>query len=138
MISRLLHWGFPLYLIVVEMIFRAYSHEDTMGFIGPTIATAGLSALMPLTKAKPPSTPLSPSTLQALQSRGLMPVSAADQNLVVVVWLTIISSFFVWFWSCYVSLKEPGAVFLFVPKHITIGLINYFTAVILSALKAYL
>jgi hypothetical protein len=120
------------------MVFRAYSHEDTTGFIGPTIATAGLSALLPLTKAKSPSVPLSASTLQALQSRGLVPVSAADQNLVVFVWLAIISSFFVWFWSCYVSLKDPQAVLLYVPKHVSIGLINYFTAAIFSAIKSYL
>src|SRR2546423_930773 len=104
MIDALIVWGFPFYLIVVEMIFRATSGQDTTGFIGPTIATAGLTSLIALTQTRERSDQLSAGTARALKERGLMAISGAEKSMVTVVWAMILLGFLVWFWSCKASL----------------------------------
>jgi hypothetical protein len=138
MIQAILVWGFPAYLIVVEMIFRAAFHQDTTGFIGPTIATAGLTSLIALTTPKKPSVRLSAQTLEALRRRNLIPVHAGDQNLVKIVWSLILVALLVWFFSCAASITEPRATWWFMPKHVAIGLLNYFAAVVCATVKYYL
>jgi len=46
----ILIYGFPFYLIAFEALLRNLFQLDVIGFVGPTIASAGLSFLLPLTK----------------------------------------------------------------------------------------
>ena len=132
-------WAFPVYLIIVEMIFRtAFHQQDTTGFIGPAIATAGLTSLISLTRLKKPDVQLSDDTKKILEKHKLIPVNAGDIALVTVVWMSVLVGFLVWLWSCTSSLEEPTAKWLFVPKHIGIGAINYFVAIFCAAWKHYL
>ncbi|MCB1851572.1 MAG: hypothetical protein KDI83_12485 [Gammaproteobacteria bacterium] len=134
----ILNWGFPFYLIVLELIFRGVSGLDTSSFIGPAIATAGLSFLLPLTKPKEIGNALHGRTLAVVQANGGVVVNSNDQNLLPFVWLSILIGFLVWFWSSHIALSTPQKTFLFVPAHVAIGFINYLLAAILSAIKGRL
>ena len=138
MTHAILIWGFPFYLILVEIFFRSVSQLDTTGFIGPAIATSGLSFLMPLTKPKEGTPLLTSSTIQTLKRHGLEAVPRSDQRFVPVVWATILAGFLVWLWSCSVSLTSPDARIWFVQKHVAIGMINYLAAAICAAIKVNL
>jgi len=45
-------YGFPLLLLLFEWGLRSLLAVDSWGFTGPTLAAAGLSFLVPLTKPK--------------------------------------------------------------------------------------
>jgi hypothetical protein len=138
MIHRFLIWGFPFYLIVLEIIFRASFHQDSTAFIGPTIATAGLSSLIPLTKPKEQFIRLSSATRDALERLNIVPISEFDLGFTAFVWVVILGALLVWFWSCNASLSQPTELVCKVPKQIAIGLINYLAAVICAAWKHYI
>ena len=135
MTHTLLIWAFPGYLIIIEMIFRGISGLDTTGFIGPAIATAGLSFLLPLTKNKDASDIVSKVTADSVANLGGVIVSRKDLVFVPIVWLLILFGLLIWFGSCYYSLKTPKVYFISIPMHIVLGAINYITAAICSGIK---
>ena len=134
----ILNWGFPFYLIVLELLFRGVSGLDTSSFIGPAIATAGLSFLLPLTKPKALSESLHGRTLALVKSNGGVVVNSNDQNFLPFIWLAILIGFLVWFWASQVALTAPSSTFFSIPAHVAIGFINYLMAAILSAIKGRL
>lgn len=134
----ILNWGFPFYLIVLEVLFRGVTGLDTSSFIGPAIATAGLSFLLPLTKPKSLSDSLHGRTLALVQSNGGVVVNSNDQSLLPFVWLSILIGFLIWFWSSNLALTKPTNAILFLPTHVAVGFINYLMAAILSAIKGRL
>ena len=121
----ILIWGFPFYLIVLEMLFRGISGLDTGAFVGPAIATAGLSFLLPLTKPKTLQESLHGRTLALVEANGGTVVNTNDQKLLPFIWLSILIGFLVWFWSSHVALTSLNTSILFIPEHIAIGFINY-------------
>ncbi|MDX7648070.1 hypothetical protein [Aeromonas caviae] len=131
----ILNWGFPFYLIVLEVLFRGATGLNTSAFIGPAIATAGLSFLLPLTKPKELSEALHGRTLALVESNGGVVVNSNDQNLIPFIWLSILLGFLVWFWASHVASTAPTNEFWFLPEHVAIGFINYLMAAILSAVK---
>ena len=134
----ILNWGFPFYLIVLEVLFRGVTGLDTSSFIGPTIATAGLSFLLPLTQPKNISDSLHSRTLEVVQSNGGIAVNSNDQALLPFIWLSILIGFLIWFWSSHLALTNPADTLWFLPTHVAIGFINYLMAAILSAIKGRL
>ncbi|HCH4139903.1 TPA: hypothetical protein NKV59_003375 [Vibrio parahaemolyticus] len=134
----ILNWGFPFYLIVLEVIFRSATGIDASSFIGPAIATAGISFLLPLTKAKPYSEQIHGRTLALINSNGGVVLNQRDQRFIPFVWLALLVGFLVWFWASNVALTKPHDVVWFVPTHVAIGFINYFAAAVLSAIKGWI
>lgn len=133
-----LEWGFPFYLIVIEVIVRGILHHDATDFIGPAIATTGLSFLIALTRPKDKTSALDASTAELVKAAGGRIVSAKDAVLIPIVWILILVGFIVWFAACESSASKPSAGLWNVPAHIWIGFINYFTAAVCSAIKANL
>jgi hypothetical protein len=131
----LLIWGFPFYLIVLEILFKGVSGLDVSNFIGPAIATAGLSFLLPLTKPKEFTNLVSEDLFKAVQENGGEIVNIKDQRLIPFIWISILCGFLTWFWASYVSSSTPAAQFHFLPLHIAIGLINYSLAAIFTIAK---
>jgi hypothetical protein len=131
----LLIWGFPFYLIVLEMLFRGVSGLDVSNFIGPAIATAGLSFLLPLTKPKDYSGLVSTELKDAVHQVGGEIVNVNDQRLIPFVWIAILCGFLTWFWASSVSSSAPTAQFGFMPLHVAVGLINYCIAALFTIVK---
>lgn len=133
--QTILTWGFPFYLVILEMIFREVSGLNTTAFIGSAIATAGLSFLIPLTRPKDARDLFNISIARIILENGGTVVSKRDQQLIPIVWISILMGFLVWFFASYVALKEPDARYLYIPKHMAIGLINYLLAAAFTAIK---
>lgn len=133
----ILIWGFPFYLIVLELLFRGVSGHDTSAFVGPAIAAAGLSFLLPLTqpKTKTLSDSLHGRAQELIEANGGVVVNVGDLRLLPFVWIAILIGFLVWFWSSQISLTATSETFLLIPSHIAVGGINYLMAAILSAIK---
>ncbi|MGN2254304.1 hypothetical protein ACFWZ4_13070 [Frateuria sp. GZRe12] len=123
----ILSYGFPLLLIAFEWGLRRVLQIDSSGFIGPTLAAAALSFLVPLTRPKITTISQDGSTFQLLNER--------DQQLIPVVWLTVLAGLFAWAASCYFSIKLNSETFYLLPVHVAIGLAIYFISVVLVAIK---
>jgi hypothetical protein len=138
MAYSILEFGFPLFLVVVELLARSAVHIDATAFIGPAIATAGLVFMIPLMKPKSLSG-VDPKILEEVRRRGGQIVSTADQAFIVLVLGCILGGFIVWLWACETSTVAPtDNLFYPVPKHAAIGFINYIAAVVCTAIKSRL
>lgn len=127
-------YGFPIYFILFEMIFRGVSGVDTTGFIGPTLAAAGLSFLLPLTKPKRFDVPSSiAEIIDGIEDVQI--ISKKDERLIGFILIFIVLGFAVWAWSCSVSLKSPQDKLWIIRKQVGIGSINYIMGVVFSLLK---
>lgn len=131
----ILTWGFPFYLIILEIIFKGISGLDVSSFIGPAIATAGLSFLLPLTKPKDHAGIFSEEVIAEIESGGGEIVNIKDQRLIPFIWISILCGFLIWFWASLVSSLSPDQTFYFMPLHVAIGLINYCLAAALTLMK---
>jgi hypothetical protein len=127
-------YGFPFILMLFEWGFRQVIGADTLGFVGPTLAAAGVTFLVPLTK--PNQVRISEKVKNALMQKGITAVYEKDQNFIYFVYFILLISSFVWLWSCFVSMTTPNdLVFSTFPTHVGIGFINYITAIILCWYK---
>lgn len=147
-IHILLEWGFPFYLVCIEALFRSASEIDTSGFIGPAIAIAGLSFLLPLTRPKriPEETINSDyyREFQASIRNNVISVGLTNSNdeiVVKIAWISILFGFLFWLWSSSISLSNPTDTLniigiLKVPFHVAIGSINYILAAFLTGWKS--
>jgi hypothetical protein len=125
----ILIYGFPLLLLIFEWGLRTIIQVDSSGFTGPTLAAAGLSYLMPLTKPKILDIPIPGMLGNAVVT------SKADQRLVGLVWLIVLSTLFAWAASCYMSIKHPSETMAGVSAHFFIGGVTYVVSLIMTAIK---
>ena len=130
---NLIIFGFPLYLILFEMLFRTFSQIDTSSFIGPTIGAAGLSLMIPL--VRPKSVELNAEEMELVKNNNLSIKFIADERLINVIWVMILVGILVWYWSCAISFLEPKESLWIFPKHFVIGMVNYVFGVILATYK---
>ena len=126
-------FGFPLYLIIFEMLLRAFSQIDTSSFIGPTIGAAGLSLMIPL--VRPKSVELSEEEQQMVNNHNLSIKFVDDERLINIIWVMVIVGILIWYWSCAVSFLKPKKNIWIFPKHFIIGMVNYVIGLILSIYK---
>lgn len=119
-------YGFPLTLLGFEWGLRTMLAVDSGGFTGPTLAAAGLSFLMPLTKPKKKNLP---------GHDDVIAVSKADAALTPILWISVFAFLFSWSWSCYVSLKLPNDTTFGFASHLVIGGAVYIVSLLLTAIK---
>ncbi|NTW21798.1 MAG: hypothetical protein HGA42_20485 [Nostocales cyanobacterium W4_Combined_metabat2_030] len=110
-------WGLRTLLLV-----------DSSGFTGPTLASVGLTFLVPLTKPKEVQ-------LEINNQKKVMVTSRRDSNFVVVTWLFILLFLFAWEASCYFSIKSPKEQFIGMSLHFLIGLLTYLVSLIMTGIK---
>jgi hypothetical protein len=125
---NILIYGFPVLLLIFEWGLRSVIAVDTWGFTGPSLAVAGLSFLVPLTKPKE-------IDVSAPEHAGAVGVSRKDLDFIAVTWLLVLSFLFFWAWSCYASLKHPDQQFLHVSLHFAIGLATYAVSLVMTYVK---
>ena len=125
---KVLVYGFPLLLLVFEWGLRTVMHVDSSGFTGPTLAAAGLSFLMPLTKLKT-------KLIDIPGGDPVLVMSRADEQLVGLIWLLVLSSLFAWAFSCYLSVARPALNFYGTPGHFLVGLTTYVLSLVMTAFK---
>ncbi len=123
-----LTYGFPLVLLLFEWGLRAILKVDASAFIGPTLAAAALSFLMPLTRP-------AEQNYGFIFNRQVVVTSRFDSNFIGFTWLLVLLCLFAWAASCYFSIITPDdRTFLF-PTHATIGGTAYIASLVMSSLK---
>lgn len=124
----ILTYGFPLILLVFEWGLRTLMLVDASGFIGPTLAAAGLSFLVPLTRPKRLSVTIA-------NYPNAIATSKEDQQLVGFIWLLVLASLFAWSASCYASIKAPDETVIGYPIHSVIGFGTYLISLLMTFVK---
>lgn len=124
----ILIYGFPLTLLIFEWGLRVILSVDSTGFTGPTLAAAGLSFLMPLTKPK-----ISDSSTK--DGRNMVIISKADSQLIPAIWFFVLCFLFSWAFACYFSINYPSDKTLGLDSHLLIGSIVYLISLILTGIK---
>ena len=156
MIYVILTWGFPVYLVFAELFFRFLTAQNLTAFIGPALAAAGISLMLPLLEPKSIDVPA--NTRRAVERRGGRIVNQRDQTLIVVVIVFILVGLGLWGLAadeafaltrcrlgealdtpCRGSLLYrlfglPNEI-LNTPSHIVVGVVNYLAAAVLAAMK---
>ncbi len=133
---NILSYGFPIYLIGVEMLFRFVTGVDTSSFIGPTIAAAGITFLIPLTVPKPVTLPIESQTLVIPDGYEL--VSSRDSEFIKFTWIFILIGTLIWMSACTVSLRYPDWDLWVFPGHLCVGIVNYVISLLFSWIKAFI
>lgn len=116
-------------MVMFEIILRAITGLDTSAFIGPTLAAAGLTRLIALIKPKKVE-----SIAENLENNHLL-VDAYDSGVINVVWTLILLGLLVWYWTCYIALKQPDRTMIGVQFSLLIGSINFLVAIIMTGIK---
>jgi len=121
-------YGFPLVLLLFEWGLRSLLTVDSWGFTGPTLAAAGLSFLVPLTKPKilNVAVPNAPNAVA---------ISKDDNEFIALVWLLILAFLFVWSGACYASIKYPDHRVLGVSTHLFVGGVAYLISLVMIFIK---
>ncbi len=120
-------FGFPLFLVTFEWIFRTIANVDTFGFVGPTLAAAAISFIVPLTKLKE-------GTIE-VDGREWITVSKNDTRFVNFTWLMLLIGLLSWFWVCTLSLNSTSKTVMDFPTHVIAGAIMYVISIALCAIK---
>ena len=127
-----LGYGFPLLMLLFEWGFRMVLAIDASGFIGPTLAGAGLSLLIPLTQPK------ERSVQDASGKKGYF-VSVWDLRLIPIVHILIFLFLFNWVGTCYASLKYADYAMhagpLEIPLHWLLGGAAYAVSLLCILIK---
>src|SRR3954463_14815061 len=109
----ILIYGFPLTLLLFEWGLRSLLAVDSWGFTGPTLAAAGLSFLVPLTKPK----------ILNVAIAGMpdaVAISKGDNQFIAFIWLLVLAFLFIWSGACYASIKYPDHMVLGVSTHLVV------------------
>lgn len=125
---KILIYGFPLLLLLFEWGLRTVMKVDSSGFTGPTLAAAGLSFLIPLTKLKT-------RTVDVPGADSVLVMTRADEQLVGLIWLLVLASLFSWAVSCYFSVAHAELKAYGSPVHFLIGLGTYILSLVMTAVK---
>ncbi|WP_155494411.1 hypothetical protein [Pseudomonas protegens] len=111
---------------------------DTFTFIGPTLASAALCFLAPLTKPK-----VIPGVSMPTPSGGHITIKKIDNEFIGFTWLLIFVALFAWAACCVFSNQEPDMnIFTIynheVKVHFFIGIVAYFISLAMTGIKEWL
>lgn len=120
-------FGFPMILVSFEWLLRSIASVDTFGFVGPTLAAAAISFIVPLTKLKEES-------FEA-DGKQWIKVSKRDSRYVNFVWLMLLLGLLSWFWVCTLSISASGQSIADFPTHVVVGATMYVFSIALCAVK---
>jgi hypothetical protein len=128
LVHAIVVYVFPFILLLFEWGLRTVIGVDASGFMGPTLAAAALSCLLPLTK------PTSMVT-QTVQARKVVLIVAAEVNFIAGTWLLILIELFVWSGTCYLSLTHPDRLLWAIPLHTLVGAAAYVLSLLMIIAK---
>ena len=132
---KLTIYAFPAFLLLVEHIFRTISGIDTMKFMGPTLASSGLSFLITLLNPKQPTVQLSQTFKDEMRDKKLKVVLKKDDNLTGLAIFFIFVLIAAWIITLYLSSKTSVTIWWFIPDYLAVGLFSYFIGVSISAIR---
>jgi hypothetical protein len=142
MVKRILVYGFPIFIIILEALLRSFVGSESKAFIGPAISAVGVSLLFPIVIPKPISSKikLSEATRKDVKNKKIIVVAAKDQRIIDLAWLFLLIFTCGWVWTLYLSSIWPGWYWFSIasiqfPGYLIVGFVIYFGGVIFSELK---
>jgi hypothetical protein len=130
LLKRFLLYGMPLYIVLAELSLRSLlanvpgRAEDVSPYlIGPTIAVAGLSLILPT--LSPKLVPLPPGA-----PTNVIAINNSDQKLTEWGLIAVFVLFFLWAYSIYLNHPNPPSIWSLI-----IGLFTYTIGVVFTELK---
>jgi hypothetical protein len=135
MFKRVITYGFPFFMILIEFILRSAFKVESRTFMGPTLAATGVGLMLPLTVPKPRDLQLTAATKEELRKYKLSVVVEPERRLMEWTWLSLVVFTFVWAYSLYLSCRSPHWLIMRVPDYLLAGLLTYFVAIVLSEVK---
>mgnify|MGYP007059414203 CR=1 FL=1 len=138
MLLNLLVYGFPLFLLLIEWIFRQALNVNSAAFMGPTLAGVGIGFILPLTIPKERHQELHHGTQSALEQRNLVVFSRREWRFIEITWLVVFCFIASWCGSFYLAStlknEQPWRFIL----SLGFGILNYVVALVLLYLKSRL
>lgn len=131
-----INFGFPIYLVLFELILRSFITTDMSSFVGPALASAGMGMLIGL--LKPKKVEIDDAMKKAIEAKGrtLVVRNPNDEKVINISWGIILIQLLAWYYVCMLSIKESDTLlFNFLPMTILIGGICYFSSIGLSIYK---
>jgi hypothetical protein len=125
-------FSFPAILVLFEWGLRQIVGVNAWEFMGPTLAAAAVSFLVPLTKPKWEPSPVGARELARARA-------VWDEDFVSIMHVFILLFLFAWLATCYVSLmfsnKVVGVGSRDIPLHIIFGALLYFISLVFTWMK---
>jgi hypothetical protein len=129
---KILIYGLPIYLWALELFVRTIGHLPGDSVAGPSLASAGIGFLLPLTKLKPVL--IDPALLAKLQGRNVQIYSPKDASFSDLVLLIFILSLGAWMYSIYDTVHSQRR-WPFVNVSLLIGCIIFVVSIVCSEVK---
>jgi hypothetical protein len=133
MFKKILLYGLPVYLYLLELLLKLFASIKADSVAGPTLAGAALGFLLPLTDLKVPS--LDPAILAQLKKAKASAHSKRDKAFSDFVWVCFFSSLALWMFCIYLTLRplrESGKI---VNTPLLIGCIIFLVSIVLTEIK---
>ena len=132
---NLINLGFPIYLILFELLLRSLSSVDTSSFIGPTLAASGLGLL--IGTIKPKKVFLDKELEDKLKAAGISTVArnSKDDKLIQIAWVLILIEILTWYWCCAMTIKTAETKEIKNNLPLIIGIGNYILGIIIASFK---
>ena len=135
MISKIITFGFPFFLVLLEGILRKALNLDTHAFLGPTLAAVGIGFTIQLTNMKEITSTFRPSTQQVIRNARAVTYLRKDMHFVGVACIILILMVSGWYCCLYYSVTSPLKVIYSVPIPLGLGILIYIVGVVLSVIK---
>lgn len=132
---NVLNYGFPVYLICFELIFRSISSIDASSFIGPALASSGLSLFIGILKPKEVNLNVGTGHGQVNLPTGVKAYYQKDQKLIITSFVFLLVGIMFWYWTCIISLNNASLSVGVFPVHLLMGLGIYVVGIVLATIK---
>jgi hypothetical protein len=131
MVRKVLAFGLPIYLFLLELFLKTVAGLGSESLLGPTLAGAGIGFLLPLTDLKPIPLPEGlEDELADLDADVFLP---RDKELTDWIWLAFLISLVAWMYSVFLSFPPAHPSFLSLP--VVIGCAVFVLSIIFTEIK---
>ena len=134
-IQAALIYGFPLYIVLIELLVRAFLAIDTQAFVGPSLAAVGLGFLVPLLHLKDRASEYGEAVDKEAQEKEAILVTKKDLDFLMVVIAILLLLLVLWVVSLVLSVQDPIPRLGIIPIPYLSGVPSYIIGIVLSVVK---
>jgi hypothetical protein len=109
MFRKVLLYGLPVYMYVLESLLKTVASVTSDSLAGPTLAGAGIGFLLPLTDLK--QIQIDPAIAAQVARANARLYSPRDKMFTDLVWLSFFLALAAWMYSIFLTMKPSGAQF---------------------------
>jgi hypothetical protein len=133
MARRILVYGTPVYLYLLEVLLRTLASVKMESVAGPTIAAAGIGFLIPLFQLK--QAQIDPKLQKQIDSNKFKVIAQKDDSLLALITLSFVLSLAAWMYSLFLVIKPLTDEAQSSLLSIAIGSLVFIVSIALSEIK---